>query len=143
MKRLKTTKSRPPKKSSEVSLQFLSFIHKWHCCWSASISTYLDRMRHWRNKCSIFFPPAPSHSRRVINWNNRKSLKTFYNYYPVDKIAKKAVCRSVFFLTKWHCILSAEITKTHSYRLFFGDFAHWVYTKNIFTYMKYTFLSFF
>jgi len=29
----------------------------------------------------------------------------------VDKIAEKAVCMSVFFLTTWHCILSAELTK--------------------------------
>jgi len=26
---------------------------------------------------------------------------------------------------RWHCILSAESTKTHFFRLFFGDFAHW------------------
>jgi len=25
-------------------------------------------------------------------------------------------------LTTWHCILSTELTKTHSLRLFFGDF---------------------
>jgi len=41
----------------------------------------------------------------------------------VSQWAEKAVCRSVF-LTIWHCILSAEITKTHSFRLLFGDFAH-------------------
>jgi len=29
-------------------------------------------------------------------------------------------------LTIWHCILSAELTRTHSYRLFFGDFANCV-----------------
>jgi len=29
-------------------------------------------------------------------------------------------------LTTWHCLLSAELTKTHSFRLFFGDFAYWV-----------------
>jgi len=28
-------------------------------------------------------------------------------------------------LTIWHCILSAELTKTHFFGLFFGDFAHW------------------
>jgi len=28
-------------------------------------------------------------------------------------------------LTIWHSILSAELTNTHSFRLFFGDFAHW------------------
>jgi len=33
----------------------------------------------------------------------------------VGKIAKKAVCRSVT-LTTWHCILSAELTKTHALR---------------------------
>jgi len=32
----------------------------------------------------------------------------------------------VFVLTTWHC-MSAELTKMHSFRLFFfGDFAHWV-----------------
>jgi len=35
----------------------------------------------------------------------------------MGKIAEKAVCRSVFLAT-WHCILSAELTKTHSIRLF-------------------------
>jgi len=28
-------------------------------------------------------------------------------------------------LTTWHCILSAELTKTHSLGLFLGDFVHW------------------
>jgi len=28
-------------------------------------------------------------------------------------------------LTIWHCNLSTELAKTHSFRLFFGDFAHW------------------
>jgi len=36
---------------------------------------------------------------------------------PVGKIAEKAVCRSV-----WHCILSVELTKTHSCRPFFWRF---------------------
>jgi len=36
----------------------------------------------------------------------------------MGKIADKAVCRSVF-LTTWHCLLSAELTKTHSFRPFF------------------------
>jgi len=31
-------------------------------------------------------------------------------------------------LTIWHCILNVELIKTHSFRLFFGDFAHWVVT---------------
>jgi len=34
----------------------------------------------------------------------------------VCKIAEKAVYWSVF-LTIWHCILSAELTKIHSFRL--------------------------
>jgi len=34
----------------------------------------------------------------------------------VGKIAEKAVCR---------IILSAELTKTHSFRLVFVDFAYW------------------
>jgi len=41
----------------------------------------------------------------------------------MGKIAEKAVCGSVF-LTTWHCILIAELTKNallHCY--FFGDFA--------------------
>jgi len=45
----------------------------------------------------------------------------------VGKIAEKAARRSVF-LTVWHCIMSAELTKTHSFRLFFCDFAYWAYT---------------
>jgi len=36
---------------------------------------------------------------------------------------EKTVCRSVF-LTIWLCILSIELAKTHSFRLFLGDFAH-------------------
>jgi len=39
----------------------------------------------------------------------------------LGKIAEKAVCKSVF-LTIWHCIFSAELTKTHSFRLFFQRF---------------------
>jgi len=39
-------------------------------------------------------------------------MKNIQNFgtgsYPVGKIAEKAFCRSVF-LTKWHCILSADI----------------------------------
>jgi len=35
----------------------------------------------------------------------------------VGKITEKAVCRSVC-LTIWHCILSAELPKRHSFRLF-------------------------
>jgi len=37
----------------------------------------------------------------------------------VGQIAEKAV-----FLTILHCIFSAELTKMHSFRLFFGNFAH-------------------
>jgi len=39
-------------------------------------------------------------------------------------MAEKAVYKSVF-LTTWNRILSAELTKTQSFRFcFFGDFAH-------------------
>jgi len=40
---------------------------------------------------------------------------------PVGKIVKKAICKSVFLITG-HCILSAELTKTHSFRMFFRRF---------------------
>jgi len=34
-------------------------------------------------------------------------------------------------LTTWRCVLSAELTKTHFFILFFfGDFAHWVDTSS-------------
>jgi len=49
------------------------------------------------------------------------------NPYSVGKIAVKAVRRSVFLII-WQCIFSAELTKTHSFRLFFDDFANWVYS---------------
>jgi len=39
-------------------------------------------------------------------------------FNPVSKIAEKAVCRRVI-LTIRHCILSAELIKTRSFRLFF------------------------
>jgi len=51
----------------------------------------------------------------------------------MGKIVEKAIFRSAFLIV-WHCILSAELTKTHSFRLFFGDFAHWV-TENKFHFM--------
>jgi len=39
---------------------------------------------------------------------------------------KQSVGVLFFFLTKWHCILSAELTKTHTLSdCSFGDFAHW------------------
>jgi len=70
-------------------------------------------------------------SRWVYLEENKKAIIiTLYIIYfrtgiiKVVKIAEKAVCRRVF-LTTWHCVLSAELTKTHSSRLFFGDFAHW------------------
>jgi len=44
----------------------------------------------------------------------------------VGKIAEKA------FLTIWHCIFSAELTKTYSFRLFFGNFAHWVWIDTVY-----------
>ena len=43
----------------------------------------------------------------------------FQFIYPAGKIAEKAVWRSVFW-TIWHCILSANSTKTHSSDVFAG-----------------------
>jgi len=48
--------------------------------------------------------------------------KRFKDPIPVGKIPDKS--RLWESITIWHCILSAELTKTHS--CFFGDFAHWV-----------------
>jgi len=39
--------------------------------------------------------------------------------------AEKVVRRSVF-LTVWHCILSSELIKTHSFRLFFLPTGHYL-----------------
>jgi len=46
-------------------------------------------------------------------------------YLPSGQNRQKAVCRSVF-VTIWHYIFSAELTKTHSTVFFFGNFALWV-----------------
>jgi len=60
-------------------------------------------------------------------WLRRLYMKRFsrsnsiMKYYPVGKITENAVCRRVF-LTTWHCILSAKLTKPHSFGLFFGDY---------------------
>jgi len=47
-----------------------------------------------------------------------------FGYIPVGKIAEKAVCRSAF-LTTWHCIFSAEVTKSAPLQTVFWHFAHW------------------
>jgi len=48
--------------------------------------------------------------------------------FPVGRIAEKVVRRSVF-LTIWHCIFSAKLTKKRTPSdCFFADFAHWVRT---------------
>jgi len=48
-----------------------------------------------------------------------------YSWDPVGKITEKEVRRSVF-LTTWHCVLSADLTKHALFQtVFFGDFAHW------------------
>jgi len=48
-------------------------------------------------------------------YGHKKQKNTSIISHPVGKITEKAICRSVF-LTLWHCILSAESTKTHSFR---------------------------
>jgi len=55
------------------------------------------------------------------NHNTISKMRFKIRKNPVYKIAEKALCRSAF-LTTWHCILSAQLTKRHSFRLFFGDF---------------------
>jgi len=52
-----------------------------------------------------------------------ENLAEINEYYPVGKIAAKAVCRSVFLTTALY--FDAELTKTPS-DCFFGDFAYWV-----------------
>jgi len=67
-------------------------------------------------------PPLPKSIGLFLNAGKTKVMRLLV-IKPVGKIAEKAVCKSVF-LTIWHGILSAELTKTHSFRLL-GDFAHW------------------
>jgi len=43
-------------------------------------------------------------------------------FFPVGKIAEKAVCECIFDMALY---FECQINKTHSFRLFFGDFAHW------------------
>jgi len=50
-----------------------------------------------------------------------EDFKWEFQTIPVAKSPEKAVCRSIF-LTTWHSILSAELTKTHPSRLFFWWF---------------------
>jgi len=84
---------------------------------------------------AVTSPPKPSHAH--IKQEDIASAKqskagldqiSFIGLYlyiivliPVGKIAEKEVCQSIF-LTIWHCISSVELTKTHSFRLFFSRF---------------------
>jgi len=52
----------------------------------------------------------------------------FQEKQTVEILTKKAVCKSVF-LTTWHCILSAELTKMHSWR--FCPLGNTEYNSNI------------
>jgi len=45
---------------------------------------------------------------------NFKDLR-HYSAFPVGKIAEKQSVRVYFFLATWHCILSAELTKTPTF----------------------------
>jgi len=45
--------------------------------------------------------------------------------YENKKLSPSGQNRQKSSLTIWHGILSAELTKTHPFRLLFGDFAHW------------------
>jgi len=57
----------------------------------------------------------------TLKINNIFKKRSWKSYIPVGKIAKKPICRSVF-LTISHCVLSAKLTNTNSFRLFFGRF---------------------
>jgi len=82
--------------------------------WELKVSVAL----HFANQCTWFNANGNGiESRCTIDTDTGPSRI----YFPVGKIAEKAVYRSVF-LTIWHCILSAELTKTHSFRLFFCRF---------------------
>jgi len=71
------------------------------------------------------------------NLNNDTEVKIKNMNCLFGNIAEKAVCRGVFLTiwhSIWHCILSAEFTKTHSFRLsdcFFCDFVHWELSSNV------------
>jgi len=54
------------------------------------------------------------------------------SYLPEGKIAYKAVCRIVFFLTIGTVFLECRIKKPTPSDCFFGDFAHWVTERGIF-----------
>jgi len=75
--------------------------------------SYLQRWTVWN--CNT------TQNIEIINVNLR------YSKFPVGKIGEKAVCRSVFFEDTALYMLSDELSKTHSFRLFFADFSHWVY----------------
>jgi len=46
----------------------------------------------------------------MVEESQHREFKTTSAFYPMGKSAEKAVCMSVF-LTIWHYILSAELTK--------------------------------
>jgi len=53
------------------------------------------------------------------------SMQTRLDYFPVGKIAIKTVWRSAFLLIR-HSNYCVILSKIHSYRLLFPQFAHWV-----------------
>jgi len=69
----------------------------------------------------------------VLFWKKvgKKNIHTII--YVITQWAKSP------FLTIWHCILSAGLTKTHSFRPFFGNFAHWECIKLSLLFFKFMF----
>jgi len=51
--------------------------------------------------------------------------------YKHDKNLSGLLLYLIFGSVKWHSKYSAILSKIHSYRLFFGDFAHWERIKQL------------
>jgi len=84
--------------------------NKWGIIRMHGQTTYLGLLI---SNIQIFYYTIDKH----FHFNSLREItsKVSYSYIPVSKIVEKAVCKSVF-LTKRHCILSTELTKTHSFR---------------------------
>jgi len=75
------------------------------------------------NFASIIFARVKYHKSQRLKIPLKKGFRSpgRLTYFPVGNITGRVVCRSVF-LTMWPCIWSAELTKTHSFRLFYWRF---------------------
>jgi len=79
--------------------------NKWGIIRMHGQTTYLGLLI---SNIQIFYYTIDKH----FHFNSLREItsKVSYSYIPVSKIAEKAVCKS------GHCILSTELTKTHSFR---------------------------